>query len=499
MNTPKSTAHAASAPAEGAKANGTKTTSAMNNGINPKAAVPVLLFCFVFCLIVDNGFKTMTMPIAQGLGISDNTASLQASLAGVVIGIGAVFYAALADSISIRKLMLAGIALIAIGSITGFVGSSSWPLVLTGRLVQTCGLAAAETLYVIYVTKHLAEKDQKTYLGFSTAAFQMGLLVGALTSGYIATYISWTAMFLVPLILLLAAPAIHKMVPEDEAVESHLDIFGLLLIAVFAASLTMYMQAFNALWLIPTVLGIALFAWHVMSHKGAVVAPEFFKNGRYVWALVLVLIIYSTQLGFIFLLPYAGSELHGLAADKAALLMVPGYICAVLVGIFSGAIGKVMSSRATIFTALGMIIAALVLAAVMIEVSVIALIIAIVLFASGFALMYAPLVNTALQNITAAKSGIAIGFYNLTINIAIPLGIAYTAKLQDLGADWFGTFSSASTDKGYMFATVLWILAFIAIAGTVIYFFADRALLAGEKRAAKRGAEVAVDKQIVNN
>ncbi len=36
--------------------------------------------------------------------------------------------------------------------------------------------------------------------------------------------------------------------------------------------------------------------------------------------------------------------------------------------------------------------------------------------ASGFALMYAPLVNTALQNIPAAKSGIAIGFYNLTIN-----------------------------------------------------------------------------------
>ncbi|QMV86148.1 MFS transporter [Corynebacterium hindlerae] len=462
----------------------TQETRPAANDLNPKAAVPILLFSFVFCLIVDNGFKTMTMPIAEGLGISDNTASLQASLAGVVIGIGAVFYAALADSISIRKLMLVGIALIGVGSLLGYFGSSSWALVLSGRLIQTCGLAAAETLYVIYVTKHLEEKDQKTYLGFSTAAFQLGLLVGALTSGYIATYVSWTAMFLVPLILLLAAPVIHKMVPEDDAVEGHLDVFGLLLIAVFAASLTMYMQAFNPLWLIPTVLGIALFAWHVMTHKGAVVAPEFFKNGRYVWALVLVLIIYSTQLGFIFLLPYAGSELHGLAPDKAALLMVPGYICAVLAGVFSGAIGKVLSSRTTIFIALGMIILALVLSAVLIEVSVIALIISIVLFATGFALMYAPLVNTALQNITAAKSGIAIGFYNLTINIAIPLGIAYTAKLQDIGASWFGGMSSATTGQGQMFATVLWTLALIAIVGTVIYFFADRALLSRERQAA---------------
>ena len=53
-------------------------------------------------------------------------------------------------------------------------------MVLTGRLIQTCGLAAAETLYVIYVTKHIPDEDQKTYLGFSTAAFQAGLLVGAL-------------------------------------------------------------------------------------------------------------------------------------------------------------------------------------------------------------------------------------------------------------------------------------------------------------------------------
>lgn len=70
---------------------------------DPKAAVPVLLFSFVFCLIVDNGFKTMTGPMAEGLGIDPNTASLQASLAGVIIGIGAVVYAALADAISIRN------------------------------------------------------------------------------------------------------------------------------------------------------------------------------------------------------------------------------------------------------------------------------------------------------------------------------------------------------------------------------------------------------------
>lgn len=72
----------------------------------------MLLFTFVFSLIVDNGFKTMTGPMADGLNIDPNVASLQASLAGIIIGIGAVVYAALADAISIRKLTLIGIGLV---------------------------------------------------------------------------------------------------------------------------------------------------------------------------------------------------------------------------------------------------------------------------------------------------------------------------------------------------------------------------------------------------
>lgn len=445
---------------------GEKNTAALN----PKRAVPILLFTFVFCLVIDNAFKTMTMPIAEGLGIDDNTASLQASLAGVIIGIGAVVYAALADSISIRKLMLAGVGLIVVGSAIGWIFSGSWAMVLTGRLVQTTGLAAAETLYVIYVTKHLSEADQKTYLGFSTAAFQAGLLIGALTSGFVSTHISWTAMFLIPLILILAVPAIYKMVPEDEAVEGHLDAVGLVLIAVFATSLTMFMQAFNFLWLIPAVLGVAGFAWHIQRAQHPVVKPEFFSNGRYVWTLVMVFLVYSTQLGFIFLLPYAAQDLHGMSIDRASLLMVPGYICAILVGVFSGRIGKVLTSRTTIYIAFGMIVGALVLCALFMNLHVAVLIVAIIAFASGFALFYAPLVNTALSNIPAQKSGIAIGFYNLTINIAVPLGIAYSAKLNDI------------TDN---YSVILWVLAAVAAAGSAIYVVADLAMARREQAPAR--------------
>ena len=439
------------------------------SALNPKVAVPILIFVFVFSLVIDNGFKTMTMPIAQALDLSVKTASLQASLAGVIIGIGAVVYAALADSISIRKLMLTGVVLIAVGSILAFAFSSFWPMVLAGRLIQTSGLAAAETLYVIYVTKHLSEADQKTYLGFSTAAFQAGLLIGALTSGFISTYVSWTAMFLIPLILILTIPPIIKLVPEDEAVEGHLDVLGLFFIAVFATGLTLFMQEFNWIYLIVAVLGVVGFAYYIGHAKYPVVTPEFFTNGRYVWTILMVFFVYSTQMGFIFLLPFAAHDLHGMNIDKASLLMIPGYICAILIGIFSGKIGTVLSSRATIYTAFALVAGALVTAALFVQLHVAILIAAIVAFASGFSLMYAPLVNTALRNISAVKSGIAIGFYNLTINIAIPLGIAYTAKLQDLAS----------------YNTVLWILAAVAAIGIALYVVSDLKMARSESRPAR--------------
>lgn len=72
---------------------------------NFKKAVPITLLLFLLCLIIDNSFKIVSVDMAKDFNISATTVSWQATLAGLVIGIGAVVYAALADSISFRKLL----------------------------------------------------------------------------------------------------------------------------------------------------------------------------------------------------------------------------------------------------------------------------------------------------------------------------------------------------------------------------------------------------------
>lgn len=442
--------------------------------LHPKKAVPVLLFLFVFSLIMDNGFKLMSPSIASSLGLSENTVSLQATLPGILIGIGAVVYAALSDSISIRKLMIFAVIIMSIGSLIGFALQGSFGGMLTGRILQTCGLAAAETLYVIWVTKHFAGDEQKKYLGYSTAAFQLSLLLGALGGGFIATYIGWTAFFLVNLVVLLTIPFILKNIPAEQTTESHLDVFGLFLVAVIAAGIVMFMQHFNWWFLLPAVAGIAVFVRHIRTHQNALITTDFFRNKQYTTMLVVVFVVYSVQLGYQFVFPFIIKGLYGWKLSDVSLLLVPGYTAAVIVGALSGRIAQYLSSKQAVTMAIGMIALALLLPAFLVGGWVGVFAISMVLFGSGFALMYAPLLSTAIRDVPRAKGGIAIGFYNLVINMAVPIGIAFAAKLLDLHLSL--TSFAGQSPEAATYGSALLILAVIAVLALLLYRIAVRTL-----------------------
>jgi DHA2 family metal-tetracycline-proton antiporter-like MFS transporter len=433
----------------------------------PSRAVPILLFLFVFSLVLDNGFKFMSPALAENLDLPVNTVSLQATLAGILIGIGAVVYAALADSISIRKLIIFAIIVMTIGSLVGFIFQGNFWLILVGRLIQSAGLAAAETLYVIYVTKHFRGNEQKKYLGFSTAAFQLSLLIGTVGSGFIATYIGWAAFFLVALLSLLAIPLVLRTVPEEATGGAHVDVFGLFLIAVFSTGVILFMQNFNLWFLLPVVTGLILFIWHIRTHDNAVITSAFFANAQYSLMIIVVFITYSVQLGYTFLFSFLISEVYGYNLGEVSLLLIPGYIAAVIVGTATGKIATFLTSKQAITIALIVIVVSMLVPALLVGGWIGIFVISMILFGMGFALMYGPLMSTAIMRVPVENSGIAIGFYNLTINIAVPVGIAYTATLMKLKPNILDGITGGGRTSAY--GSVLLILAGVAALGLILY------------------------------
>lgn len=451
-----------------------------------RKAIPILLFLFVFTLVIDQGFKFMTKPMADSLGIDINTASLQVTLTGIVLAIGIVVYSTLADAVSMRKLLYVAIGFIAVGSIIGFAFQGVWPLVLTGRLVQTAGIAAAETLYVIYATKYFTGNEQKRYLGYSTAAFQFAGLIGVLASGVLATYVHWAVMFVLPVIVLLTLPFMKRVPKSTSTEKTTLDLLGLFLVAVMATGVILFLQAFNWLWLIPAVAAVAVFIWHITVHVGALVDRSFFRDGRFIWTVLIVFIMYTVYMGYVFFVfPVAIPELHGIDPLDIAFMMVPGYIVGALVGIFSGRIASFLSSRQAIIVAIGLSFVAIALSAVFIESALWVLVLGLVVYLACDSLMYAPLISTAVQNLPPARVGVAIGFYNLVINIAFPIGAAYTAALLAAQPGFLGWAAVGGSDAGAGYATVLWILAGVAALALVVYLVSsavmDKRGVPGEK------------------
>lgn len=421
---------------------------------NVKKAVPVILLFFVFALIIDNSFKLVSVAIADDLGISATAVSWQATLAGLIIGIGAVVYASLADTISIRKLLTAGIILICAGSLIGYIFQHSFLFVIIARLIQTAGLASAETLYVIYVTKHLPKEEQKKFLGLSTSSYSLSLVIGSITGGFVSTYLNWATLFLIPLLSIFLLPFILKYLPREESRKSHVDLIGLVLIAAIATSVMLYITDFNWIFIAVFAVAAALFLLYISKSSKAFIGIAFFKNKRFISVLAIAFVIYSVQLGYIFMFPFLLQKLYGLQLDTISLLLIPGYVTAVLVGALSGKIAKVFSNRQAVTIAMVMIACSLALPGFMNGSPVLVYVLSMLLFSGAFAFMYAPLLESCVSAIPADQSGTAIGFYNLVLNVAISIGITYTAAMME----------------SLSFQTVLLVLSVITLVSLLMYW-----------------------------
>ncbi|KDP11853.1 tetracycline resistance MFS efflux pump [Staphylococcus chromogenes] len=439
--------------------------------VKVKRAVPILLFLFVFSLVIDNSFKLISVAIADDLNISVTIVSWQATLAGLVIGIGAVVYASLSDAISIRTLFIYGVCLIIIGSIIGYVFQHQFAFVLAGRIIQTAGLAAAETLYVIYVAKYLSKEDQKTYLGLSTSSYSLSLVIGTLSGGFISTYLHWTNMFLIALIVVFTLPFLFKLLPKENSVnKAHLDFIGLVLIATIATTVMLFITNFNWLYMVGALIAIAVFAFYIKNAKHPLVDKSFFQNKRYASFLFIVFVMYAIQLGYIFTFPFIMQQIYHFELDTTSLLLIPGYLVAVVTGALSGKIGNYLSSKQATITAITLIALSLILPAFTVGQHVSIFVISMIFFAGSFALMYAPLLNETIRTIDVNMTGVAIGFYNLIINVAVSVGIAIAAALIDYQALNF----PGNTALESHFGIILLILGLMSIVGLVLFIVLNR-------------------------
>jgi MFS transporter, DHA2 family, metal-tetracycline-proton antiporter len=446
--------------------------------VNLRKTVPVVLILMIFSLVIDNSFKIISPDLVKYFGVSATTVSWQVTLAGLVIGIGAVVYSSLSDSISVRNLLVIGIILICAGSLLGYIVHTNYWLIVFSRIIQSAGLGATETLYLIFVAKYASAADQKKYMGFSTSSFQIATVIGILTGGFVSTYLQWQNLFLIPLLSLLILPFILKYLPKEETKKNNVDFLGLILIATVATSIMLYMSYFNWGLFILFIASVIAFLFYISKKKNAFITIEFFKNKQFLFVLIVAFIIYSTYAAYALnTLSFLLTTLYDIKLDTVSLMFIPACLLAAFVGALSGKIGKYLSSKQSVYLAISLIIISILMGALFVDSSITVFVISLIVFSCSFALLYAPLIDTSIKYVPTEKSGTALGFYNLCINIAMSAGFTYSAFLIDKKNLQFG-FLSFTTDNpiALNYSTIIFIIAVIAVLSIVLFW-----LLVGRK------------------
>ena len=437
--------------------------------IRVNIVVPLILFLMVFSLVIDNSFKIIQPDLVKYFGVDASTVSWQVTLAGLIIGIGAIVYAALSDSISIRKLLIAGIILIGIGSGLGYMVHTNYILVVVARIIQSAGLGATETLYLITVAKYLSADEQKKYMGFSTSSFQIATVIGMLTGGFIATYMVWYNLFLVPLLTLVLIPFLWKYLPEDKGENSHVDVIGMILVGILATTILLCISNFSWLVFGGFVLATIAFFTYISKAKHAFIDITFFQNKLYVLVLLIVFIIYTIQASYaLSTFSFMLTSIYNVKLDIVSEMFIPACLAAAVVGALSGKIGEHFSSKQCIYAAIIIIIGSVWGSIFLIGKPIILFALALITFSASYALMYAPLIDTSLKKVSVEKAGTALGFYNLCINIAMAIGFTYSAALIDRDYISIAVYDNAVANH---YSAILLIIGLIGLAGLGIYHF----------------------------
>lgn len=450
-----------------------KGTSGAADEVQRRAlrAMPALAIIFIFSILSLQAFNLVFEQIGAEVGAPEK-ASLITAIPGIVLGIVAVIYGSLGDFVSLRKMMMVGMALIVVGSLMGlFLSGNIWTIIVA-RAIQTAGLQVSGSVYLVVATKYVPGPKKVIYFGVFTALYQLSTAIGVLAGGFLLE-VNWVYLFAIALASVVFIPTLLKNLPDSSREGAHVDVPGFLLAGVTIAGLVLFFNTMNWWFIVAFVVLAVLFVLYINKARRPFVTPAFFANGQYLMAVMLIFLFYFGNFAMTPLFNSTAGTLYGMPARDMAFVLLWGYLAATIMGVSSGAIVGKIGRGPGILLAGGLLAGGAFLAAFTLEMGIVALGISAVVFFAGLGMAYAPVVDTVMGTVDVSESGRAVGVNDLMMNVSPSIGIA-------LIGPWMAqtTFSGlgmpgVSDGEAASYSTLFSFVGVVAVVG-LLWFFAVR-------------------------
>ncbi|TDC93967.1 MFS transporter [Actinomadura sp. 7K507] len=276
--------------------------------------VLTLLLGAQFMLAIDFSILNVALPVVgRGLGFGlDDLQWIATAFALPAAGFTLLF-GRVADLFGRRRMLLAGMALLAVGSLIGGFAASP-AMLLTGRVLQGLATAIATPAALSLITTSFPEGPLRTRaLGLSGALMSAGFTVGAILGGVLTDLLSWRWAFLINvpvavLILAVTPVVVGESRSRDGAkldIPGAVTVTGGLLVLVYGIT-----SAGSRGWSDPLALGalaaaaVLLVAFVLVERRSpAPLAPLRILTRRTVsWGSVGGFVAFATETSLVFLM-----------------------------------------------------------------------------------------------------------------------------------------------------------------------------------------------------
>lgn len=433
-----------------------------------RMVVMVVLVLTILTQLIDNAFTLITPILGEKFNISTDVASWVASIGGIGIAIGFFAFSSFTDFISEKKLLIIGVLLFCLPSITGLLFQSSYTMVVISRFIQAVGGISTSALYLVLVARYIDGKEQVIWMGLCTASFTISTVIGTLTGGFLSTFFGWQVIFYIPFLGLLALPIIIKYMPEQPKKRSNIDYLGFLILTAFVVSINFLVANPSLILLVSTIVFVILFLFYISKAKNPLISMDFFKNKSYMMMLASTFFYYLSQVALVFITPFLLEAMFGYSLNKTALIFIVPYTISGVIAIFSGSIINRIGMKTALTTGALLIMAGFVYGGFQAYISTTYVLIALTLITGGYALSFGPLLTKAISFLPETEIGTGIGFFNFTVRTANALGISIVAFLLNSNLDKLNLIS-LSNKAMIPFTYIFIILALTTLVGIVMY------------------------------
>jgi EmrB/QacA subfamily drug resistance transporter len=342
-----------------------------------------------------------------------------------------------------RRVFTGGLVLFSLGALGCAVAPAVLPLVI-GRAVQGAGAAMLLTAALALVTRLTPPDARSRAIGLFLGLVAAVPALGPFLSGVLVDLLSWRWLFVVPLLLPVAALVISRtLVPETQCAEERRpDLAGAVALFVTLAAVSVGLilgpaDPTDPLPLLAFATAAVVGAAFVVI-EGRVADPmlplRFFRQRAFVGGNLVWMLGALTSWGAVFFLAITLQATLGLRPFVAGLVLVPIYLVMMAASPLAGRVAERIGPRPPILVGLGLYSAGLwVLSSIGPTSPVVPDVLAGVgTMAVGMATFTAPLLAVTMGSLDDADQGVASGVNNAAGQLAGLLAVVVLPAIAGL-------------------------------------------------------------------